>query len=421
MGRSDRAQTSLSYLGSSADQSYLTNPEYAPNKFGDLGDYMRKKAIKVQTQNLDIARDGSTYAQIFANLSFHINGNTRPPMEELRKLILQRGGRVEPVLRNKGMVDYIIAPTLTQSKFREFARYKVATEGWIVECVMEGRLLDWTRWKLQVQGGWEESGRRGLEGFLKGSDGSRDAALTTPSMSVANGQGSSMAPSVSGAASSTLDVSAPIAGNAPSSPTTPHRNDSAITPGAALPITARLQRPEGPPEHHSNLEPNVEAGRRMRDTGWRAQHTAERGNEAGFIDGYYQNSRLHHLSTWKAELRTLVAAAQAQAEDRALILPTATTLMPTSFGKAVLPPTMGGRDSAVIFHVDFDAFFASASLKSRPHLKGKPVVVCHSIKGESSTSEIASASYEAREKGVRSGMSLGQALKLVGPELTTVP
>ena len=61
----------------------------------------------------------------------------------------------------------------------------------------------------------------------------------------------------------------------------------------------------------------------------------------------------------------------------------------------------------VIMHCDFDSFFVSAGLVDRPHLKGKPVVVCHSQGGQggqSSTSEIASASYEARKFGIKSGM-----------------
>lgn len=58
-------------------------------------------------------------------------------------------------------------------------------------------------------------------------------------------------------------------------------------------------------------------------------------------------------------------------------------------------------------HCDFDSFFVSAGLVDRPHLRGKPVVVCHSQGaqgGQSSTSEIASASYEARKFGIKSGM-----------------
>ena len=64
-------------------------------------------------------------------------------------------------------------------------------------------------------------------------------------------------------------------------------------------------------------------------------------------------------------------------------------------------------EDRVIMHCDFDSFFVSAGLVDRPHLRGKPVVVCHSqgtTGGASSTSEIASASYEARKFGIKGGM-----------------
>ncbi len=64
-------------------------------------------------------------------------------------------------------------------------------------------------------------------------------------------------------------------------------------------------------------------------------------------------------------------------------------------------------EERVIMHCDFDSFFVSAGLVDRPHLRGKPVVVCHSqggTGGGSSTSEIASASYEARKFGIKGGM-----------------
>jgi DNA repair protein REV1 len=82
-----------------------------------------------------------------------------------------------------------------------------------------------------------------------------------------------------------------------------------------------------------------------------------------------------------------------------------------------------GTVEQVIMHVDFDAFFVSAGLVDRPDLRGKPVVVCHSQHtrgGASSTSEIASASYEARGFGIKNGMSLQQARKLCR-DLVTIP
>ena len=135
---------------------------------------------------------------------------------------------------------------------------------------------------------------------------------------------------------------------------------------------------------------------------------------------------LHHLSTWKAELKVLVAAAQRQSEEQSLEKPSESAIAPFSLSTSVLPraglatATLGDR---MIFHVDFDCFFVSCGLATRPHLRGKPTVVCHSQAGRAaaSTSEIASASYEARAKGVKNGMSLGRARTLVGDELQTIP
>jgi DNA repair protein REV1 len=65
----------------------------------------------------------------------------------------------------------------------------------------------------------------------------------------------------------------------------------------------------------------------------------------------------------------------------------------------------------------------AVGLLDRPELAGKPVVVCHSQGsggGTSSTSEIASAGYEARKFGIKGGMSLQQARKLC-PTIVTIP
>ena len=59
----------------------------------------------------------------------------------------------------------------------------------------------------------------------------------------------------------------------------------------------------------------------------------------------------------------------------------------------------------IIFHIDLNAFYASAEISRNPKLEGKPLV----ISGKSKRSIITTASYEARKFGIHSAMPLFQA------------
>jgi DNA polymerase-4 len=60
----------------------------------------------------------------------------------------------------------------------------------------------------------------------------------------------------------------------------------------------------------------------------------------------------------------------------------------------------------IIMHIDMDAFFASIEQASKPWLRGKPIAVSGNPNGRS---VIATASYEARVYGIKSGMPLKTA------------
>ncbi|KAK6340559.1 deoxycytidyl transferase [Orbilia brochopaga] len=116
-----------------------------------------------------------------------------------------------------------------------------------------------------------------------------------------------------------------------------------------------------------------------------------------FLTKYYSESRLHHLSQWKAELKVYFQTLTAQTVRRSK------------------PSTSASQ--RYILHVDFDCFFASVSAKTRPDLAGKPVGVGHS---SGPSSEIASCNYVARESGVKNGMWMKQASELC-PDLIILP
>ena len=72
-----------------------------------------------------------------------------------------------------------------------------------------------------------------------------------------------------------------------------------------------------------------------------------------------------------------------------------------------MPPplvaSMADRTPKIV-HVDVDAFFASVEQALDPRLRGKPVLVGRGV--------VASASYEAKARGVRTAMSFRDALRL---------
>ncbi len=119
-----------------------------------------------------------------------------------------------------------------------------------------------------------------------------------------------------------------------------------------------------------------------------------------FLKQYYEESRLHHLSAWKADLKSRLQKLAAEK---------------TSSQRTQEKRAPGSR--RYILHVDFDSFFAAVSLKKFPQYVEKPVVVAH---GGGPGSEIASCNYPARKYGVKNGMWMKHAQKMC-PELKVLP
>lgn len=324
--------------------------------------------------------------------------------------------------------------SLTPAKVKEFQHMKVVRPEWLLESIKARVLLPWQNFIFRPTNRLEESqgvrvAQRSIRDTFaaqplgKKKTEARDKSVTPRPVKFVNVQ-------------TTRKVTAEFLNHA-EQPSTPPRTPTKVvaSPEQALYTTdptspEQAARVPGYASHDSNPH----AQRAMADPAWRMAHTSV---APDFIEGYYRNSRLHHLSMWKAELKDLVAEAQEKAEkgDAGKAVSTAAE---TPVQKIVRENMCGAHESngvsmrgaqllvkpdrkskgkekasdvvdqeRVIMHCDFDSFFVSAGLIGRPHLRGKPVVVCHSQgatgKG-ASTSEIASASYEARKFGIKSGM-----------------
>lgn len=316
---------------------------------------------------------------------------------------------------------------------------KIVRPDWLVKSVEAGALLPWHEFIYKPGARAEaQQGKMVAQKTLMSS---------VVSQRSKNGPSRSLNETLSPVALKNTDgtyitTSAPAPEAGPSTPPhTPQKQKSTTNSPAKLLYVTDPRTPEEAKRvpGYAADKSNLAAQRAMADPAWRAAHTSI---APDFIEGYYRNSRLHHLSTWKAELRNLVAEAQERAEGGLSVSSKLSLgayshsnsiskimqenmdrkgwasgsvdelsmkgaqLVKKSKGKGKERATDPEEDK-IIMHCDFDSFFVAAGLVERPNLRGKPVVVCHSQGaqgGQSSTSEIASASYEARQFGIRNGM-----------------
>jgi DNA repair protein REV1 len=344
---------------------------------------------------------------------------------------------------------HVVTCSLTPAKIREFKNMKIATPEWLIKSIESGELLPWYDFKYEPTVRPDATqGKKAPQKSLFHDFMTQPMSPKLAEKSVEGGE----TPIVSDTAQKSSIKSSglqPVLNSSSSPPRKQKALHILATPSGSIqhPLIASTSatpiRPllttdpaspgqVAPTPKYAADKSNVAAQRAMADSAWRATHTSV---APDFIEGYYRNSRLHHLSTWKAELRSLVAEAQERAEngshsaessgsgDSAVTKIVRENMNGKNWaragqsedvsmkgarlvrGKGKEPVSSGGE--RVIMHCDFDSFFVSAGLVDRPHLRGKPVVVCHSQGaqgGQSSTSEIASASYEARKFGIKSGM-----------------
>ncbi|KAK6617005.1 hypothetical protein RUM44_005362 [Polyplax serrata] len=248
-----------------------------------------------------------------------------------------------------------------------------------------------------------------------------------------------------------------------------------IKAGKLLNCNNYLLKNDFPHLFHYNIHNQLLHG----ETGKELKNSKTAADE-GYLTEFYNNSRLHYISTLATKLKQYVWEMR---ETHTGSFPKRSQLLHVLDTDLCNDPTL--MENNVIMHIDMDCFFVSVALRNYPQYKGHPVAVTHArgnnrynnsksnkkfelefykrkmrskikprqivrkndtnnsskvtnshengknedsedkafeewSKEVSSMSEIASCSYEAREAGVSKGMYLGSALKLC-PNLKTIP
>ncbi|GKZ78524.1 deoxycytidyl transferase [Aspergillus niger] len=416
--------------------------EYEASAFGGFSDYMRRKKIKLQNRDADIRSSAADCPPIFRGVVAHVNGYTQPSLQDLHRLIVSHGGGFLQYLSGKTDATHIIASALTPKKREEFRRYRIVKPAWVVESVKAGRMLPWDSFRVVDEGQSQK--------VLRFDDGRMVSQMNSPRSGYREQTNTSWYTAQLQEAASSVEKTNPQRSPPPRSEM-PNREDAtpddgsqsdysqfpsfasldeiSTTPKISPPGEVRAETPDKQsPVEHKHAEPNtykleddqpevppaplpllrefIPVKPEMTSEEYNAQLLSDphmRNSSVAnpqFIQQFYSESRLHHLSTWKADLKAQLQSAAKEKSQSQL---------------KRKKPAPGAR--RYIMHVDFDCFFAAVSTLKRPELQGKPVAVAH---GTGSGSEIASCNYEARAHGIKNGMWMKGALQTC-PELKVVP
>jgi DNA repair protein REV1 len=275
----------------------------------------------------------TTRSEIFKSCVIYVNGHTRPSIATLHRLVILNGGKFIHHLSSKGAATHVIASRLTPRKHLEFRNYKVVKPEWITESIEQGMLQRWTNYTIIEV----DYGQKRLPFQLK------DDVMVEDGSEIG-------------------DIDSHKDGN---------DNDLEEKEVGSSTLPGEEQQP--------STDEMIVIDSRHPD----------------FLKSFFAKSRLHHLSTWKADLRAeflnmVVERSKSQRK-------------PTNITK-----------NRIIIHVDFDSFFAAASALNRPDIdfKTTPVCVSHGGSKASSTADIASCNYVCRKFGVKNGMWVGSAKKI---------
>lgn len=324
------------------------------SNFDSFSTYMHDKEAKLREQFHSTVTIKST---IFQGICVHVNGRTQPPIEELRQMVLEHGGLFEQYYHSH-RVTHVLCTHIPRAKEQNASKdfkSKLIKPDWIVESVRAGRKLDEQPFKLYSNNAGLMDKYIQRERVEPSDDANFDEIDDIDLLA------------------DMIDMEDSINCNIEVDCNSEEFNEKDT-------IIPHLNR------SNENMRP---------------QANTNTSNNEGFLSDFYQNSRLHHLSTWRSEAALL---SRKLMQSRSKNHPTGAN---TTF-----------------MHVDLDCFFVQVS--AQKYCPGvdfsfTPLAVCHSQQASAaSTSDISSCNYAARGFGIKNGMYVKEAVRLC-PHLQVIP
>lgn len=389
--------------------------EYEGSAFGGFSDYFRRKKIKLQNLDSELRSSSGDKPQIFKGVVAHVTGYTQPPLHVLHRELVQHGAGFLQYLDSKTMATHIIASSLPPKKAVDFNKYRIVKPAWVTDSIQAGKLLPWTEYRvieetprqktLKLDGntistqqttqqsplaGYREQTRnsfynsqlRKTAETIDGNHAGNDSPSRRKRVEDIDSDEELPNESMLGVNDREADDEEVALVNPPVEGITPdYWSDEVL----GIEDSSRNKRP--PIDKTKPITSEEHNALLLQDPRMRKSSTAN----PDFIQQYYSESRLHHLSTWKAELKSRMQRLAAEK------------------GPQARPSKRKPGARRYIMHVDFDSFFCAISLKSAPEFVDKPAAVAH---GTGTGSEIASCNYPARKYGVKNGMWMKRAKEL---------
>ncbi|XP_047478383.1 DNA repair protein REV1-like [Penaeus chinensis] len=326
---------------------------YGATGFEDAGGYMAAKIAKLQKQYELSTHAGNDNSQgIFRGIAIFVNGYTEPTGEELKRIMMVNGGTYHHYY-SRSKTTHIIASNLPDTKVKNMNTERIVNPKWITDSLSAGRVLDYTKYLLYTN----QSGSQPKLPFKTLSVDKTVKANQDTSSSVSSDR------EVGHKTQSSVEI------------------QEASTNDQTLNITDTSSRSADNSGDKTNLDvtKNQAASRESPTKG----HSMSTANPK-FLSEFYNNSRLHHISTMGAIFKQYVNEIKRKGSS----FPGRKRLMEwlkTSGKNTVKPEGIHHhlekgfklKSKRVIMHIDMDCFFVSVGLRKHPHLRGLPVAVTH--------------------------------------------